>query len=67
MTNLVRDLDQEGLDSLNKIEKWKTTDQGAATLVIAGFDPSLSSGECFSCFIIPLIPRHFLDTWTLRR
>jgi hypothetical protein len=53
MTDLVRDLDQEALDSLNKIEKWKTADQGAATLVIAGFDPSLSSGECFSCFIIP--------------
>ncbi len=42
MTGLVRGLDEEGLNGLMEgTEEWKTVDQGAATLVIAGFDPGL--------------------------
>lgn len=37
--------------SLNDKEYWKTTDQGAATLVVAGFDPKLD-GTSSSLFKI---------------
>jgi hypothetical protein len=42
MTDLVRGLDEQGLKGLMEgTEEWKTLDQGAATLVVAGFDPGL--------------------------
>jgi len=41
-TDLVREMDEEGLKSLMKsVMEWKTLDEGAATLVVAGFDPGL--------------------------
>jgi len=42
MTDLVRGLDEQGLKWLMEgTEAWKTLDQGAATLVVAGFDAGL--------------------------
>lgn len=43
MTNLARDLNKEGIQALLQGigDKWKTLDQGASTLVVAGFDPGL--------------------------
>jgi len=43
MTGIVRDLDQQKLDGLAKVEDWKTLDQGVATLLVAAFDPALNS------------------------
>jgi len=46
MTELTRDLDGKTVqDLLATIEVWKTADQGAATLVVAAFDPKLSCGR----------------------
>ena len=51
MTNLVRGLDEDGWKGLGGVKDWKTLDEGAATFVVAGFDPGLD-GElfCFSGF-----------------
>lgn len=44
MTEIVRDLDQHGMEGLiNTVDHWKTADQGAASLVVAAFDPALDS------------------------
>ena len=41
-TDIVRDLDEEGIKSLFQGDlDWKTLDEGAATLAVAGFDPGL--------------------------
>ncbi len=47
MTNLVRGLDEEGMKGLLRGvgDNWKTLDQGAATLVVAGFDPGLDGRQ----------------------
>jgi len=43
MTGLVRDLNAKAVENLKKVaEVWKTPDGGAATMVVAGFDPGLS-------------------------
>ncbi|KAG4431514.1 hypothetical protein IFR05_013011 [Cadophora sp. M221] len=47
MTNLVRGADEQmlkGMLSGVPESEWKTIDQGAATLVVAGFDPGLDGG-----------------------
>ncbi len=44
MTELVRGMDDADLRGLihdTPESEWKTIDQGAATLVVAGFDPAL--------------------------
>ena len=43
-TELSRELDQEGLDGIAKTSQgfWKTLDQGAATTIVAAFDPLLA-------------------------
>jgi hypothetical protein len=43
LTNLGRDWDQEVKDSIVGMEGvvWKTLDQGAATSMVAAFDPKL--------------------------
>lgn len=42
MTDLVRDLDNAGLKGLNSATTvWKDIDQGAATILVAAFDPLL--------------------------
>lgn len=44
MTEIVRAMDKDSLDGLFQgvpDSEWKTQDQGAATLIVAGFDPSL--------------------------
>ena len=42
-TDFMREMDEEGLKSLmQSVTDWKTLDQGAATLVVAGFDPGLN-------------------------
>ncbi|PMD43364.1 NAD(P)-binding protein [Hyaloscypha variabilis F] len=42
-TDLVRGMDEAGLKSLNQGNfDWKSIDEGAATLVVAGFDPGLN-------------------------
>lgn len=46
MTDLVRDMDEEGVKGLtSSIEVWKTADQGAATMLVAALDPKLA-GKC---------------------
>jgi hypothetical protein len=51
MTDLVRDLDEASLNGLlqgTSDTEWKTLDQGAATMVVAGFDPGLDGkSPCF--------------------
>lgn len=50
MTNLVRGADEQmlkGMFSGIPESEWKTVDQGAATLVVAGFDPELD-GTCLA-------------------
>lgn len=43
MTDLVRDLDDAGLKGLTSgTEIWKDIDQGAATMLVAAFDPLLN-------------------------
>jgi hypothetical protein len=43
MTDLVRDLDAAGLKGLTSgTEIWKDIDQGAATILVAAFDPLLN-------------------------
>jgi len=50
-TDLARDLDEQGVKSLTQGDfDWKSADQGAATLVVAGFDPGLD-GDCSSLLI----------------
>jgi hypothetical protein len=50
MTDLGRDLDTKTMQGLvASTEVWKTADQGAATLVVAGFDPKLESMLNFPC------------------
>lgn len=42
MTGLANELDEETLQALiQRTTDWKTADQGAATLVVAGFDVGL--------------------------
>lgn len=43
MTNLARGMDEQAMKGLFQGigDKWKTLDQGASTLVVAGFDPGL--------------------------
>jgi hypothetical protein len=42
MTGLANGLDEEALqDLIQRTTDWKTADQGAATLVVAGFDLGL--------------------------
>jgi hypothetical protein len=43
MTDLVRDLDENQLKGLMSTEFWKTAEQGAATMLVAAFDPDLST------------------------
>jgi hypothetical protein len=46
MTDLVRDMDEEGVKGLtSSTEVWKTADQGAATMLVAALDPKLA-GRC---------------------
>jgi len=47
MTNIVRGLDKEGMESLLTISEWKSLDQGVATHLVAAFDPVLD-GEFFT-------------------
>ena len=43
MTGLARELDDVSLKGLmSATEIWKNTDQGAATMLVAAFDPKLS-------------------------
>jgi hypothetical protein len=52
MTGLANELDEEALQSLIQgTTDWKTADQGAATLVVAGFDVGLHCEY-------PIIPRY---------
>lgn len=42
MTDLARGLDESSLKGLvSSTEVWKSTDQGAATIAVAGFDPEV--------------------------
>lgn len=42
-TDLARDMDEQGIKNLTQGDfDWKSLDEGAATLVAAGFDPGLS-------------------------
>jgi hypothetical protein len=51
MTGLANELDEEALQGLIQgTTDWKTADQGAATLVVAGFDVGL---DCESPIIHP--------------
>lgn len=45
MTDLARDMDKKALEPMMGAEEgdWKTADQGAATIVVAAFDPLLNS------------------------
>jgi len=46
MTDIVRDLDQHGMENLvSTVEHWKTADQGAASLIVAAFDPGLNDSK----------------------
>jgi hypothetical protein len=46
MTELVRELDQQGMQGLLVVtDHWKTADQGAATLIVAAFDPGLDGAS----------------------
>ncbi|TVY34838.1 Short-chain dehydrogenase-like protein [Lachnellula subtilissima] len=40
-TDIVRGLDEEGLQGLLRVEKWKDLDQGVATNLVAALDPAL--------------------------
>ena len=41
-TNLTREMDEAGMKNLSHGDiEWKSIDEGAATLVVAGFDPGL--------------------------
>jgi len=41
-TDLTREMDEAGMKNLNHSDiEWKSIDEGAATLVVAGFDPGL--------------------------
>jgi hypothetical protein len=43
VTDLIRGMDEAGLKSLNQGNfDWKSIDEGAATLIVAGFDPGLN-------------------------
>ena len=43
LTDLVREADNEGMKNLlANTQDWKNADQGAATLVVAAFDPALN-------------------------
>jgi len=56
MTDLVRDLDKKSLEGLaSTAEIWKTADEGAATMVVAAFDPKLTGRSLF--FLSPSKPR----------
>ena len=41
MTDIVRGLDQEGMEGMLTIGDWKSLDQGVATNLVAAFDPAL--------------------------
>jgi hypothetical protein len=50
-TNRSRDLDEEKLDVIKGTSKvWKSVDQGAATAMVAAFDPKLN-GMLYSLLI----------------
>jgi len=56
MTNLVRGADEQmlkGMLSGIPNSEWKTVDQGAATLVVAGFDPKID-GMFFNLCLLSL-------------
>jgi hypothetical protein len=56
MTELVRGMDDDAFNGLihgTPESEWKTIDQGAATLVVAGFDPALDG--------MPLLPLSFFN------
>lgn len=41
-----RDLDEEGVRAIEgTATDWKSADEGAATIVVAGLDPELDDGE----------------------
>jgi hypothetical protein len=54
MTNLARGMDEQAIKGLFRGigDKWKTLDQGASTLVVAGFDPGLDGRQRY------LMPMH---------
>ncbi len=46
LTNLALNLDEENQQMIRKTAKdWKNGDQGAATAMVAAFDPNLSGNE----------------------
>ena len=48
-TDLARDMDEEAVKNLTQGDfDWKSIDEGAATLVVSGFDPRLSGELLFS-------------------
>jgi hypothetical protein len=45
----VRNLDAEGEAAIRKTSPfWKNHDQGAATVIVAAFDPALDGELCYS-------------------
>jgi hypothetical protein len=52
MTDLVRDLDETSLKGMTaSTDVWKDINQGAATMLVAAFDPKLS---CKSIYLLIL-------------
>lgn len=48
-TDLAREMDEEAVKNLTQGDfDWKSIDEGAATLVVSGFDPRLSGELLFS-------------------
>jgi hypothetical protein len=48
-TDLTREMDEEAVKNLTQGDSdWKSIDEGAATLVVSGFDPRLSGELLFS-------------------
>ena len=57
MTNLVRGADEQmlkGMLSGIPDSEWKTVDQGAATLLVAGFDPKIDGILLYFCYLTPI-------------
>jgi hypothetical protein len=48
-TDLAREMDEEAVKNLTQWNfDWKSIDEGAATLVVSGFDPALNGELLFS-------------------
>lgn len=52
-TGLARNLDDEGQELIKGTSKvWKTGDQGAATALVAAFDPALDGNSSLSALLV---------------